>query len=268
MKKYVLYALAISFAASVSLFALFKSPTTEDGVPINPEQDFSFKAMDPKDQNVTGVDKLTALEKSALEKWVSQWEHAVAQADSNTEKDPIDFSALPTPPPAPQMPKNYGTNTQNQQQQQQTAQNLQQTQQQNPQQQQTAQNIQQTQQQQNPQQQQATQNTQQQQQQNPQQQTTAQNPEAQNQNQQPVAAEQGANSSVQETIEEGKYLVVDNGLTYKIPTPLRKKTCNWKQGDLLRVEDTRKAGWIRITNLISGEFVLCKIETNPPQKQQ
>jgi outer membrane biosynthesis protein TonB len=252
MKKYVLYALATSFAVGVSLFAVFKSPTTDDGVPVNPDLDFSFRQMTPQDQNTTGMNKLTTLEKAALEKWVSQWESAVAEEDKDADKDPVDLSALPTPPPVPTVPKNFGTNQPNPQpQQQQTAQNYRQQPQQ-----QTTQNYQQ-------QPQQTAQNNQQQ----PQQQTV-QNDQQQPQQQQPVAGAATANSTVQDTLEEGKYLVVDNGLTYKIPTPLRKKTSNWKQGDLLRVEDTKKAGWIRITNLISGEFVLCKIETNPPQKQQ
>ena len=66
--------------------------------------------------------------------------------------------------------------------------------------------------------------------------------------------------TIKEIRENGRFIAAENGATYKIPTPLRKKAQNWKAGDILRIEPTMRSKWVRLINVVSSESILAKIE--------
>jgi hypothetical protein len=65
---------------------------------------------------------------------------------------------------------------------------------------------------------------------------------------------------VSEIRENGRFIALENGALYKVPTALRKKVQSWNRGDILRVEPTMRSSWVRLTNVISNESVLAKVE--------
>jgi hypothetical protein len=172
--------------------------------------------MNSQDQATTGINKLTPLEKAALEQWVKQWEEeeaknpttppsqdqAAKETISLAQEAPSPSDATPNPQDAPQIPEvalSPGTCPAA---------------------------------------------------------APAPTPQAAPK---PVTA----NSAIQSVLNEGKYIIIENGTTYIVPTPLRKKCANWKQGDLLRIDETKKASWFRITNIMTNEWVLVKVEEVP-----
>lgn len=66
--------------------------------------------------------------------------------------------------------------------------------------------------------------------------------------------------AITETREDGKFVVLENGVVYKVPTMLRRKSASWKKGDVLTVDATKKTGWFRLRNTRTNEHVLAQIE--------
>ena len=65
---------------------------------------------------------------------------------------------------------------------------------------------------------------------------------------------------IREIRENGRFIALENGALYKIPTALRKTVQGWNPGDILRIEPTARSNWVRLTNVISNESVLAKVE--------
>ncbi len=68
--------------------------------------------------------------------------------------------------------------------------------------------------------------------------------------------------------EDGKFIDLENKVSYKVPSLLRRKAAKWNTGDQIEVQTTKKPQWVRLVNSKTHEHVLAKIETQDASSSQ
>ncbi len=66
-------------------------------------------------------------------------------------------------------------------------------------------------------------------------------------------------ASITESKENGRFLTLSNGMQIEITGSGRKKSPTWKADDLVRLEQAYKKGWIKITQVSTGQKARAKI---------
>lgn len=68
-------------------------------------------------------------------------------------------------------------------------------------------------------------------------------------------------SSISEIRDGGKVLVMDNGMTFDVPTVLKKRCATWQVKDKIYIEKGRRTNWYKLINTTRNEKVRVRIQT-------
>lgn len=73
-------------------------------------------------------------------------------------------------------------------------------------------------------------------------------------------------SSISEIRDGGKILVMDNGMSFEVPTVLKKRCAEWQPKDKIFIEKGRRTNWYKIINTTRNEKVRVRIQTQSDVK--
>lgn len=74
-------------------------------------------------------------------------------------------------------------------------------------------------------------------------------------------------ATITENRDGGKFLTLDNGQTFEVPTVLKRKAANWQLGDKVVVEKGSGEHWYKLYNETRNEKMRARIKTTPPQSK-